>query len=1148
MWGAIKARWTRRQQAPADDDTGADRDVVSATLSPSHWRSAIAAAPTPPLSTDTLSVASNPSVPSSYDSEARRRAQELISQRYFGASSRCLSASDAAPSTGDAQTPRLPRSASSLSLERCQSGGGYDRSLSAEERRQQCREDQRTFEDLVHLANTNQPVSLDVFRRRPTSHHRQSRPRDASLDRDPDSRVCANIDQISDVCDRRLNTHLIEAYIAYARSIGREPDIAVRVGDALSDEEEDADVGAYRQSLVQERGRVVEPRTHWWTPYLGTRYSRRRGCVQFWAFLAMSVMVSVVFAVFVAYIAMDEVLHLDAFTGQNVVLRDDFAYLHIRDEVGFRIVYDIQASAPFQVLLLDEDGFEDYVDGKPFEYVAHASRSRSTFASLPLTRVENGGHDDMYLVIQPCSLPWAPPTTDFCSLSRLPSRVSDGTKIHKLHSRPANASADAFVLQRFSINPMPDDCAASGVKGGAYLLIFLPYIVASLFGLRVFQMAFHCESFRANLERNYRNEFAVPEAEVDYWQPMPWDRKVPKTRLLGPCCWRKMRRPFEPFYTWWRHENYFTWIFFPYRNERLSRGERAIIIFCSLYVTFYVTFVLALVRDAMGDEMPLLSSVAFYWAGITLLPTLAKAVFKEIFKLIFRQRRKFFRLKAAGGDTSGFSFRLAFLAQLLVVVFITLAQGPMLYVWLYRSCTFLREFVYFGVLAAVTRLSLMGLAMDYAWYVIIKTWGWRDLCPYCTERLVHCDCFNDDLLVLAVERVGPKWELIKVLDDVLSRHSQDTPQFELYTPEQLRERWDILVARAEAHVDKMEKLRACQLKRQRDRADGRRSFLERLSFIGDPQQQQQQSPPKQEKTDDEDDDANDEEQASDSSRSNHSSQPEVDCDRERRILALHALIRLDRFERHYDSTIADVFHSLERAVHSLVEKRHRHGRFDTPAQRQARREDEEERRRRAFGLLRGYRVEKTTTPPTAVVAPSSVDGAAFRAGYEVRLIGRGDAGTPAVAALPTPPTQTPTQTPTPTPPSSSASLPRLRRWMSEQTTASIDSRRERLLSHRSASIAEQDNADLIVVVTENPVAPESPSSQSPLLAPQPRGIDSQSQSQSHSTLLSRTQSEGNVLRSHTYAVVERPETTWEAARERVGDFLSWVFKYDSRQY
>ncbi|KAJ0392346.1 hypothetical protein P43SY_000321 [Pythium insidiosum] len=1121
MWSAIKARWTQRQpRARADSGEPSDADVVSATLSPSHWRGA-----PPPLSTDTLSVASNPSIPSSYDSDARRHAQEVISRRYFGTTS---------PSAGSSGGG-IPRSAS---LDRC----GLDRAMSLEQRR----EDQRTFQDLVHLANTNQPVSLDVFRRR-------RRPSCTQTAGDAPAHGLVS----DDVCDRRLNTHLIEAYIAYARSIGREPDIALRVGDALSDEEEDADVGAYRQSLVQER-RTLEEREHWWTRWLGTRYSRRRGCVQFWAFLAMSVLVSVVFAVFIAYIAMDEVLHLDAFTAQNVVLRDDFAYLHIRDEVGFRLVYDIQAApeqpsgvAPaFQVLLLDDDNFEDYVDGKPFEYVAHASRERTTFASLPLTRVENGDHEDMFLVIQPCSLPWKDPGADFCSLSRLPSRVSSGTKIHKLKTpRPtkrnaaANASAlEGFVLQRFSINPMPDDCAASGFKGGAYLLIFLPYVIVSLFGLRVFQMAFHCESFRANLERNYRDEFAVPEAEVDYWQPMPWDRKVPKTRLLGPCCWRKMRRPFEPFYTWWRHENYFTWIFFPYRNERLSRGERAIIIFCSLYVTFYVTFVLALVRDALGDELPLLSSVVVYWAGLTLLPTLAKAVFKEIFKLIFRQRRKFFRLKAAGGDTSGFSFRLAFLAQLLVVVFITLAQGPMLYVWLFRSCTFLREFVYFGVLAAVTRLSLMGLAMDYAWYVIIKTWGWRDLCPYCTERIVHCECFNDDLLVLAVERVGPKWDLIKVLDAVLSRHSQDAPQFELYAPEQLRERWDVLVARAEAHVEKMEKLRACELKRQRDRGR-RRSFLERLSFLGDHPQPTTTATTKQDKTDDEDDEDNEEGSTQQQQDGNANA---VDCDRERRILALHALIRLDRFERHYDSTIADVFHSLERAVHSLVEKRHRHGRFDTPAQRQARREDEEERRRRAFGLLRGYRVEKTTQPPAAT-APSSGDGAAFQAGYEVRLIDRAsrrqeEEPSPAAArdraSLP-----------------SVASLPRLRRWMSEQAapTAS-DSRRERLLSsHRSASIADSENADLIVVVTENPVAlersPSSPSSSSsPLLLPSPLPVPVPLPSASAQSALSRTQSAGSVLQSNTYAVVEREPSAIEAARARVGDFFSWVFKYDSRQF
>ncbi|GLE09712.1 hypothetical protein PINS_up021527 [Pythium insidiosum] len=281
----------------------------------------------------------------------------------------------------------------------------------------------------------------------------------------------------------------------------------------------------------------------------------------------------------------------------------------------------------------------------------------------------------------------------------------------------------------------------------------------------------------------------------------------------------------------------------------------------------------------------------------------------------------------------------------------------------------------------------------------------------------------------------------------------------------------------------MEKLRACQLKRQRDRADGRRSFLERLSFIGDPQQQQQQSPPKQEKTDDEDDDAK-RRGASERQQSKQQQQPTGGRLRPRALASWRcsALIRLDRFERHYDSTIADVFHSLRaRRGTRLVEKRHRHGRFDTPAQRQARREDEEERRpARVWAAPRLPASRRRTTPATAVVAPSSVDGAAFRAGLpRCRLIGRGDAGTPAVAALPTPPTQTP-----------DAGAPgrrhrvrrrcrRLRRWM-ERADDGVDR-----LAARAAAVAPQARRSQskttptsLSSVTENPVAPESPSSQS----------------------------------------------------------------------
>ncbi|KUF76014.1 hypothetical protein AM587_10015668 [Phytophthora nicotianae] len=90
---------------------------------------------------------------------------------------------------------------------------------------------------------------------------------------------------------------------------------------------------------------------------------------------------------------------------------------------------------------------------------------------------------------------------------------------------------------------------------------------------------------------------------------MPWDRKVPKTRLCGPCCWKKFRRPFEPFYTWWRHENYFTWVFCPYRNEQLSRGERALIVVCSLYITFYVLFIIVMLRDSWGADITIFTSV-----------------------------------------------------------------------------------------------------------------------------------------------------------------------------------------------------------------------------------------------------------------------------------------------------------------------------------------------------------------------------------------------------------------------------------------------------------------------------------------------------------------------------------------------------------
>ncbi|KAL3663817.1 hypothetical protein V7S43_011230 [Phytophthora oleae] len=880
------------------------------------------------------------------------------------------------------------------------------------------------FEDLTRLADKNEPVHFDTFRQ--SSVRRNSRVTEALYE---------GVEEEEDGDEEEstaLDTELLEAYLAYCKSIGHEPNIQIHSEDIPDDtEDEQSEASKVAAAYIPERPFVPEHK-HFWTDFIGTRYSKRRGCVQFWAWLGIGVGVVIWLGFSLSSLQLNEVLHLDAFTVQNVQVTQDYTYLHFLEEVDFHLTYTIETPSPdtlsananpnstyFNALLLNEDEYENYVEGEPFEYVEEGSKLRTTYAHLPRTYIDNTIKETMYFVIQPCYLE-RDPTGDYCQTSQLPSSVDSEEKIYDLDKQ--KKMSEKAVWQHFnvtyiSVNPMPVACSSSGIVGGAYLLLFLPYLIITLFGLRVFQMVTHCESFQKNIERIYARELDVPEGEVDYWQPMPWDRKVPKTRLCGPCCWKKFRRPFEPFYTWWRHENYFTWVFCPYRNERLSRGERALIVVCSLYITFYVLFIIVMLRDSWGADITIFTSVVLYAILVSVLPSAGKAIFKELFKLIFRQRRKYFRAKAAGGDLSGFSFRLAFILQVLVVVLLTLAQGPIFYIWAFRSCLFLKQFVYYGALAAITRMSLMGLVQDYAWYLIIETWGWKDLCPYCTERIKHCDCFNDEVLVLAVQHVGPKWELIRVLDGLLAKQNNYEPQFKLYTSEQLRERWEVIVERAEAHMEKVEKLRAYREKKRQDelRHDRiRRSFTSFLSFHGTTQAVHPGS-----------ENAADATKKRSSSASDHEEAHEEDpldselCNlREKKVLALNSKIQLDEFEKHYDSNISDVFHALARSVtkrrhhekheHS-DESEHEDKRsprtslttrksssdssssdgetmwvFDTPAQRLERREEEKLQRKRAFRVLKDYNIEtvgsssERSAPAPSALSPSGPPHAELR--------------------------------------------------------------------------------------------------------------------------------------------------------------------------
>ena len=297
------------------------------------------------------------------------------------------------------------------------------------------------------------------------------------------------------------------------------------------------------QDILQTR-RTVDDHEHVWTDYIGTRFSKKRGCCQFWVWVVLGIIVGVLTAVQFASLSLDDVLNLGAFSGEDQGV-GEFAFVMIRDEVEFTIEYSIQSAddVEFQVVLLKEDDFENWRAGKSFEIFAPASTSTpTTDAQLERTLVPNNEGKEYVLVIHPCIIN----ELQYCNVNPLPTSLNEGSKVFRTFN-----GEQIMQLSSYFINPDPQACSASGDEGYLFLLIFLPWLIVLLFGLRIFHMLFFCRSFRSEIELEYTRESEVPEEEVDYWQPNPWDRKVPKTRLLGPCCWKKIRRPFEPFYTWY---------------------------------------------------------------------------------------------------------------------------------------------------------------------------------------------------------------------------------------------------------------------------------------------------------------------------------------------------------------------------------------------------------------------------------------------------------------------------------------------------------------------------------------------------------------------------------------------------------------------
>ena len=166
-------------------------------------------------------------------------------------------------------------------------------------------------------------------------------------------------------------------------------------------------------------------------------------------------------------------------------------------------------------------------------------------------------------------------------------------------------------------------------------------------------------------------------------------------------------------------------------------------------MTFNVLFVCTLSLEYFYVETTEL--VVLGYIAISILPSIIKAIFKELFKLVYRMRRKHFRRRQENDTVDSLPVEKYLVAEFALMLLISAIHVPLLLRWLSRSCAFLDHFLWYWLLTVLTKFSVVGIVEDLVWYSFIYLVGQKDLCPYCTEQLKTCSCFNDNLLMSLVE-------------------------------------------------------------------------------------------------------------------------------------------------------------------------------------------------------------------------------------------------------------------------------------------------------------------------------------------------------------------------------------------------------------
>eukprot|EP00930_Biecheleria_cincta_P095364 TRINITY_DN87326_c0_g1_i1.p1 TRINITY_DN87326_c0_g1~~TRINITY_DN87326_c0_g1_i1.p1 ORF type:complete len:410 (-),score=38.58 TRINITY_DN87326_c0_g1_i1:138-1367(-) len=210
-------------------------------------------------------------------------------------------------------------------------------------------------------------------------------------------------------------------------------------------------------------------------------------------------------------------------------------------------------------------------------------------------------------------------------------------------------------------------------------------------------------------------------------RPQLWDEAwVPK--LWPKCCvLQRPPAPTEPIYTWWLHSWPCTWVWFPWRDEVTTRGQRAGVLITQTFMTallsqayvFSAGVPIAMSSSDSSNHPELHDpdqTTAFDLLVLSTVSSLVNQVLRQAVLLSLKASCHFL------SNTTSLGIRFA--AGSAAAVVVLLAAGvPLAFAMQTYPCARIKHMVFMALIGDLTRLLLIDLTLAFVVHLLLRRFG-----------------------------------------------------------------------------------------------------------------------------------------------------------------------------------------------------------------------------------------------------------------------------------------------------------------------------------------------------------------------------------------------------------------------------------------